>query len=63
MKAKCCYPTCPKNAEFTVVDTLDPDPYNNFTEACERCIGALLGHRTNTKLKQGSETWLIYPVK
>jgi hypothetical protein len=58
----CCHPTCPKDAEFIVIDESDCDPYTRETHSCDRCVGALLGHCTIGTVS-GPGKWSIYPIE
>ena len=58
---RCCYPTCPKDADFVIIDEGDNDPYTRETHACDRCLGAMIGH-CSVGTMNGQDKWAIYPI-
>lgn len=56
MDAYCCHLGCPKDAEFEILnlrpngklgELAGPDPYSDYTHACEEHVGNLLGWQPN----------------
>lgn len=58
----CCYNTCPKTAEFVIIDEADADPYTRETHSCARCLGAMIGHSTAGTIS-GADRWTVYPLE
>jgi len=52
----CCQPDCGEPAEFRIEWNAGPD---NYTEACEVHVGALLGHRPN---EVAPDHYRVYPI-
>lgn len=53
----CCQPDCGQPAEFRIEWNAGPD---NYTEACEAHVGALLGHRPD---EPAPDCYRVYPLR
>ncbi len=58
-KPHCCFPECPKDAEFSVHGS--SNHFEDVTEACENHVGALLG--TAAWLEKENDHWVIHPIE
>lgn len=53
----CCHIDCGNTAEFRI--EWDPPTADNFTDACEAHVGALLGHRPDQPVPNH---YRVYPI-